>query len=139
MREIDVAHQPEDQRETAGHQEIETGQRDAVEDRADEGLLRNQDGGQPGRPYRQEQPRQHGGGEQPEQPPRLPSRQARSGLSLRRWLVQNAHAVSRRRASFMRGALWNLPSFMMARMRFLSCRMRTSATGSPSTNSRSAR
>src|SRR4051812_41377888 len=37
------------------------------------------------------------------------------------------------------GALWKLPSFMIARSRVASCRMRTSASGSPSTSSRSAR
>src|SRR6516162_10362728 len=57
----------------------------------------------------------------------------------RRRLFDDAHAVCRRRCWFMRGARWNLPFFMIARMRVLSWRMRTSAIGSPSTRSRSAR
>ena len=135
VREIDVAHQAEDQREAAGDQEVEAGQRDAVEDRADEGLLRDQDAVQPVRPDGKDQPRHHGGEQKRGNAPPLSLRDA----GPRRLLVEHAHAVSRRRCSLMRGALWNLPSFMMARMRFLSCRMRTSAIGSPSTSSRSAR
>ena len=39
VRQIDVAHQPEDQREAARHQEIEPAERDAVEQRAQEDAL----------------------------------------------------------------------------------------------------
>ena len=42
-------------------------------------------------------------------------------LRLRR---RQTHAVNRRRCSFILGALWNLPSFMIASSRVLSCRMR---------------
>ena len=39
VREVDVAHQAEDQREAARHQEIEAAERDAVEQRAEEDAL----------------------------------------------------------------------------------------------------
>ena len=40
VRQVDVAHQSEDQREAARHEEVEAGERHAVEDRRDEDFLR---------------------------------------------------------------------------------------------------
>jgi hypothetical protein len=79
------------------------------------------------------QPSHQGGGKGPNEGAGLPLAQDR------RPLLDEAHAVIRRRCWLSFGALWNLPSFIMARMRDLSCRIRTSAIGSPSTNKRSAR
>jgi hypothetical protein len=56
VREVDVAHQPEDQRKTARDEEVETGERHSVEDGGDEELLLADQPGQPFRPHRQEQP-----------------------------------------------------------------------------------
>jgi hypothetical protein len=39
VRQVDIAHQPEDQREAARYKEIETAERDAVEDGVEKNLL----------------------------------------------------------------------------------------------------
>ena len=48
VREIDVAHQAEDQGEAARHQEIEAAERDAVEGRVEEHLLLAENASKPG-------------------------------------------------------------------------------------------
>ena len=68
MREIDVAHQAEDQGEAAGDQEIEARQRDAVEHRADEGLLADQQPFQPSRPDAEHHPEEDRAGKQARAP-----------------------------------------------------------------------
>ena len=59
MREIDVAHQAEDQGEAARNQEVEAAKRDAVEDRVEEDLLAADRVFQSRRPDREDQPKQH--------------------------------------------------------------------------------
>ena len=56
VREIDVAHQPEDQGEAARHQEIQAAERDAVENGAEEHLLPAEGVLQTRRPGRKDQP-----------------------------------------------------------------------------------
>src|SRR6202034_3085836 len=72
VRKIDVAHQPEDEREAGGDEKIKSRQRYAVEERIDECLFRNKDGVEPCRPDRNEKPGDQGGGEHPNKGPRLP-------------------------------------------------------------------
>ena len=67
MRQIDVAHQPEDEGEAAGDEEIEAGERDAVEDGGDEQLFRADERDQPVRPDGEEQPEQERGEERQEE------------------------------------------------------------------------
>ena len=62
MRQVDVAHQAEHQRKPARHEEIEPGQRHAVEQRVDQHLLGAEHGDEPGGPKGEEQP-QHQGSE----------------------------------------------------------------------------
>src|SRR5205085_10052618 len=56
--QIDVAHQPKDQRESAGDQEIEAAERDAVEDGVEEDLLPAEGLFKAGRPDRENEPEQ---------------------------------------------------------------------------------
>src|SRR5947209_3909826 len=123
MCEVDVAHQPEHQSEAAGDQEIKPRERDPIEDRADERLLALQRVAEPRRPQAEDHPQQHGGGEQGDTGPNLSRRRSLCGPC-----CNQTHAISLRRCSFMRGALWNLPSFMIASSRVLSCSMRMLAT-----------
>ena len=58
MGQIDVAHQPKDQRESAGDQEIEAAERDAVEDGVEEDLLPAEGLFKAGRPDRENEPEQ---------------------------------------------------------------------------------
>ena len=62
MRQVDVAHQPENQGESAGHKEVQSRKREAVEHRADERLLRGEHVGEPIRPGPEDEP-QHDGGD----------------------------------------------------------------------------
>ena len=59
MRQIDVAHQAEDQREAARHQEIKAAERDAVEDGVEENPLPADRLLEARRPDRKDQPQQH--------------------------------------------------------------------------------
>ena len=58
MREIDVAHQAEDQREPAGDEEIEPAERDPVEDRVEKKLLLAEDRLEARRPWCEDEPDQ---------------------------------------------------------------------------------
>ena len=58
VREIDVAHQPEDQGEAAGHQEIQAAERDAVKNGVEEHALLAEGVLQPRRPVGENQPHQ---------------------------------------------------------------------------------
>ena len=58
VRQVDVAHQPEDQREAARHQEIEAAERDAVEQRVEEDALAAEHLLELGRPQREDQKQQ---------------------------------------------------------------------------------
>ena len=114
MREIDVAHEAEDKREAARDQEIETRQRHAVQDRADERLLAaEQPSSQSG-----QMPNIIQSSSAPARRP-TPIQTCRAVGPAAAVCDGKAHAVSRRRCSFIFGALWNSPSFMMARMRDL--------------------
>ncbi|MGY4496216.1 hypothetical protein ACVWYH_000143 [Bradyrhizobium sp. GM24.11] len=70
VREVDVAHQAEDQREAAGDEEIETAERDAVEDRVEEHPLAADRLFKPRRPYREDQPQRHCDSDDDDQCPR---------------------------------------------------------------------
>ena len=59
VREVDVAHQAEDQREPAGHEEVEAAEGDAVEQGVQEDLLAPERRDEPRRPRREDQPQQH--------------------------------------------------------------------------------
>ena len=63
------------------------------------------------------------------------------GLNAPRRASTRAYSVVRpcRRASALRSSLWKLPFCMMATSRSSRCRIDTSASGSPSTSSKSAR
>src|SRR3982074_1172178 len=134
MRKIDVAHQAESPSETARHQKVEAGQRHAVENGADEGLLANQQPLEPGRPDPEQHPQQGDAQKECDRRPALTG-----GEGGRHRGRRQAHALIRRRCSDILGALWNWPSFMMARSRLLSCNTRMFAIGSPSTSSMSAK
>ena len=134
VRQIDVAHEAEDERESAGDKKVEARQSHAVEHRADESFLAVEQPVEPVGPDPEHHPENDRGRKQRRADPKLARR-----WPLSRICDRQAHAVSRRRCSFIFGALWNSPSFMIARSRVLSCRMRTLAAGSPSTSSRSAR
>jgi hypothetical protein len=69
VREIDVAHQAEDEREAARHQKIEAAERDTIEDRVEEDLLPADRLFQPRRPDRKDQPKQQRDGDQHDQRP----------------------------------------------------------------------
>src|SRR5262245_28646762 len=114
VREVDVAHEPEHEREAAGHDEVERGQREAVEQRDDEQAR-----------VVVERPPREGEDRHPDQqrPHHAP---------------QPRHAMKRLRAERISGALANSPSFMMASSFDLSWRMEMLASGSPSTSKRSA-
>ena len=134
MRKIDVTHQAENQREAARHQKVEAGQRHAVKNGADEGLLADQQPFEPGRPNAEQHPQDDDAQKESGRRPALTGREGG-----RRWGRRQAHALIRRRCSDILGALWNWPSFMIASRRLLSCNTRIFAIGSPSTSSMSAR
>src|SRR5215470_8157961 len=69
MRQVDIAHQPEDQREAARDQEIESAERDAVEDGVEEDFLAADRLFKPRRPDREDQPEQHRDRDQDDQRP----------------------------------------------------------------------
>src|SRR5260370_34801049 len=133
MSQIDIAHQAEDKREAARDEKIEASERHPVEYGADEGLLPVEQPIEPVRPDPEHHPEEGGAGEQRQAIPNL-TRRRRPRICNRK-----THARCRRRCSLILGALWNSPSFMMARSRVLSCKMRMLAMGSPSTGSLSAR
>ena len=59
MREVDVAHQAEDEREAARDEEVEAAEGDAVEERVKEDFLAPDRLHQPRRPGREYEPQQH--------------------------------------------------------------------------------
>ena len=59
VREIDVAHQAEDEREPAGDHEIEAAERDPVQQRVEEHALAAEQLLELGRPYCENQVKQH--------------------------------------------------------------------------------
>ena len=59
VREVDVAHQAEDKREPARHEEVEAAEGDAVEQRVHEDFLAPNRRHEPRRPRRDDQPEQH--------------------------------------------------------------------------------
>ena len=61
MREIDVAHKTEDQRESACHEKIESAQRDPVEQRVEENFLFADQVDEPWRPDQKGKQQQHCG------------------------------------------------------------------------------
>ena len=69
MREIDVAHQPENQGEAGGDQKIQSAERDAVEHRVEEQPLLAEDVLKARRPGREDQPQRHSDREQDDQRP----------------------------------------------------------------------
>src|SRR5262245_61442737 len=90
MCKVDVAHQAEDERETAGDEEIEPRQRDAVQKRADERLFRDENCVQPDRPDREDQPGEQRCEEEPKQAPALAA-----GENWRWGLFEEAHMLTR--------------------------------------------
>src|SRR3982074_1451724 len=69
MGEIDIAHQSEDQRESAGDQKIQPAQRDPVEQRVEKDSLLADDILQLLRPGREDQPERQHGDDQDQQRP----------------------------------------------------------------------
>ncbi len=100
MREIDVAHEAEDKCEAARNQEVEARQSHAVQDRADERLLSTEQPVEPVGPDPEDHPKQHGAGQKTGADPDLSRGGAGDGIC-----ESEAHAVSRRRCSFILGAL----------------------------------
>ena len=71
MRKIDVAHETENQRETTCYKEIETSERDAIEDRAHESLLSLKQRVEPIRPNAKDHPQDDGPNKKPQPRPDL--------------------------------------------------------------------
>jgi hypothetical protein len=69
MRQIDVAHQAEDQGEAACHQEVEAAERDAVEDGVEKDPLSADRLFEAGRPHGKDQPQHHRDRDQDDQRP----------------------------------------------------------------------
>jgi len=69
MRQVDVAHQTEDQREPAGDEEIEPAEGDPVEEGVEKDLFLADQIDQPGRPEGEYHPQQHRNDDQDDRAP----------------------------------------------------------------------